>query len=443
MDNQQDFTTGAIYSKLLGFMVPALLALMLQSLYGAVDTLIIGRFGTLAGISGVSVGSNVMMILGALFGGLSVGVTVLIGVYLGQSRTDRITALIGNSTFFYLVAVSVASVLLVIFARPLANLLQTPPEAVDSAVTYIRICGAGFIFTNFYYYVSGIFRAMGNSKLPLLFVAIACVVNIFGDLLLVAVFKMDVAGAAIATVFAQALSLFLSLRILRKKDLPFTFSLKEIRPGPEIGRFVKIGLPVGLQEILTSLTFTALCAFVNKMGLAASSGYGVAGKITGFIMLVPSAIMECMSPFVSQNVGACREDRARKGMLYGMLTGAGVGAVFCLTTIFFGDRIAGLFTTDAGCIGCAALYLKGFAADCVLTPLLFSLMGYFNGHARSGIVMWQGLAQSLLVRLPVSWYFSTRASLTGVGLACPLATAFGIALCMVFYFRLQKELDAQ
>lgn len=441
MDNKQDFTQGSILKKMVGFMFPILGALVLQAMYGAVDLLIVGRFGTPAGISGVSTGSNIINMFTFILVGLASGVTILIGRYLGEQRTEKIGPLIGNAIAFFLVFAAGITVTSVLCAEPLARLLQAPEEALHVTMQYIRICGGGFLFVMLYNLISCVFRGMGNSRLPLIFVAIACVVNIVLDLLFVAWLQMDVAGAALATVLAQAVSVVLSLAIIRKEPLPFVFHLKDIRFGSGISRFVRIGAPLALQDLLTNFTFLALCAFINDMGLDASNGYGIAQKIQSFVMLIPAAIMQCMSAFVAQNVGAGREDRAKKGMLYGMAIGSSIGVFIALLAFFKGDLLAEIFSENPQDIARAFEFLRGFAIEAVVTSILFSFMGYFNGHAMSVFVMAQGLIQSFLVRLPVSYFMSRipDASLTGIGLAAPAATIFGIGLCFWYYCRQKKK----
>ena len=206
---------------------------------------------------------------------------------------------------------------MVFFSHPLAILMQAPNEAVSLTSTYVKICGAGIFFIVAYNVLSAIFRGLGDSKSPLIFVAIACVVNIIGDLIFVAGFHMDAAGAAIATVLAQAISVVLALVMLKRRELPFCLTGKDFRLNHQCRRFLNVGLPLALQECLTQLSFLALCAFVNRLGLDASSGYGVACKIVNFAMLVPSALMQSMASFVSQNVGAGKEDRAKKVLFKG------------------------------------------------------------------------------------------------------------------------------
>lgn len=445
MNDKQDFTRGSIPVKMIRFMVPILGALVLQAMYGAVDLLVVGKFGTTAGISGVSTGSNIINMVTFTISGLSMGVTILIGRYLGEGRNDRIGKVIGGVICFFTLAAALLTVVLLVFAEPIAVLMQAPEEALGLTVLYIRICGGGIVFVIAYNVISSIFRGLGDSRLPLIFVAIACVVNIIGDLVLVAGLGMNVAGAAIATIAAQAVSVVLSLVIIRRQELPFTMTGADIRFGREVPKFVQLGAPLAFQELLTNITFLALCAFINRLGLSASSGYGVGQKLQSFIMLIPGSIMQSMSSFVAQNVGACREDRARQAMKCGMTIGAGVGVVIAYMAFFHGDLLSRVFTNDAAVVARSFEYLKGFALEAVVTSFLFSFMGYFNGHSRSLFVMGQGLAQSFLVRLPMSYIMSIQpdASLTRIGLAAPTATIFGIVLCTVYYIRMNRQLKKE
>ena len=187
----------------------------------------------------------------------------------------------------------------------LARTMHAPEEALEQTVSYIIICSIGAVFIVAYNLVGSIFRGIGDSKVPLMTVAIACVLNIAGDLLLVAGFHMGAAGAAIATVSAQAISVLISLLIIQKRELPFTLSAREIRPNRAyIGQILKLGIPIALQDLLVNISFLVILAIVNSLGLTASAGVGVAEKLCGFIMLVPSAFMQSMSAFVAQNIGA-------------------------------------------------------------------------------------------------------------------------------------------
>ncbi|EET61831.1 MATE efflux family protein [Marvinbryantia formatexigens DSM 14469] len=441
MNEKTDFTQGSILKKLAYFMLPILGALVLQAAYGAVDLLVVGRFGSTSGLSAVSTGSQVLNLVTFVVTQLAMGITVLIARYLGEKRSEAIGPVIGGAVVVFALISAGLFVLMVCFARPISVLMQAPAEAVDLTSDYVRICGSGIFFIVAYNLLSAVFRGLGDSRSPLLFVLIACVVNVIGDLALVAGLHMDATGAALATVFAQAVSVVCAVVMLVKKGLPFPITKKDFRLNPQCRKFLSIGLPLALQEFLTQVSFLALCAFVNRLGLEASSGYGVACKIVNFAMLIPSALMQSMASFVSQNVGAGNTKRAKSAMF----TGIGVGLVFgCAVfalVMLKGDVLAGFFSTDAAVVRKAFEYLKGFAPETILTAVLFSMIGYFNGNDKTLWVMVQGLVQTLLVRLPMSYFMSIQpnASLTMIGLAAPTSTAVGILLNIVFYIYLNKK----
>ena len=434
-NTKSDFTQGSILGKLIPFMAPILGALVLQAAYGAVDLLVVGRFGTTSGLSAVSTGSQVLNLVTFVITQFAMGITVLIARYIGERKQENIGALIGGSTLIYGIISLVLFAVLVGFPRQIAVLMQAPQEAVSLTADYVRICGAGIFFIVAYNLLSAIFRGLGDSTSPLLFVAVACVVNIVGDLVLVAGFHMDAAGAAIATVAAQAVSVVFALVLLAKRQLGFKITKKDFRINPHCLRALKTGLPLALQEFLTQVSFLALCAFVNRLGLEASSGYGVACKVVNFAMLIPSALMQSMASFVSQNVGAGKEKRAKQAMFTGMAVGLTVGCVVFAFVLLKGDLLTGIFTTDAVVVQKGFEYLKGFALETIVTAVLFSMVGYFNGHDRTVWVMAQGLTQTLLIRLPLAYYMSIQpdASLTKIGFAAPAATIFGILLNVGYY----------
>jgi putative MATE family efflux protein len=436
-----DFTEGRILPKMIKFMFPILGALILQAMYGAVDILVVGRFGSNEAISAVSTGSNLVNLVTFTVSGMAMAVTILMGRYIGEKKQERLGSVIGGAICFFAAIAVALTVLLPLFARPLARMMQAPEQALDSTVTYVSICGGGIIFIIFYNLISSVFRGLGNSKLPLIFVSIACAVNIVGDLLFVAVFHLNVAGAALATVMAQAVSVILSILIIRKQNLPFTLKKEDIRFNSEIKNIVKVGAPIAIQEVLTQISFLALCAFINRLGMDASSGYGVANKLVSFIMLVPSSLMQSMSSFVAQNYGAGREDRAKRSMLCGMAIGASIGIIIATFSFFCGDLMSMIFTRDEAYIAQSAAYLKGFAVEAIVTSFLFSFIGYFNGHGETLFVMIQGLAQTFLVRLPMSYIMSIQenASLTWIGLAAPSATVFGILINVTYFIIYTKK----
>lgn len=435
-NNKTDFTQGSILKKLFWFMLPILGALILQAAYGAVDLLVVGKFGSTAGLSAVSTGSQVLNLVTFVVTQFAMGITVLIARYIGEKKTGQIGKVLGGGVVVFTIISIGLFIFMVCFARLISVLMQAPTEAVSLTTVYVRICGSGIFFIVAYNVLAAIFRGLGDSRSPLIFVFVACIVNIVGDMLLVAGLHMDAAGAALATVLAQAVSVVCAIVMLFRKKLPFSIAKSDFGLNKQCRKFLEIGLPLALQEFLTQLSFLALCAFVNRLGLEASSGYGVACKIVNFAMLIPSSLMQSMASFVSQNVGAGNKKRARQAMFTGIGIGAAFGCVVFCIVMFKGDVLAGCFSNDAAVIQKGFEYLKGFAPETILTAVLFSMIGYFNGNNKTLWVMIQGLTQTLLVRLPMAYIMSIQpnASLTNIGIAAPTSTVVGIVLNIIFFF---------
>lgn len=431
-----NFTEGKILSPLVRFMLPIVGALFLQAMYGAVDLMVVGLFGDASSLSAVSTGSSIIQMVTMFVSGLTMGTTILIGRHIGENDPKRAGKTVGAAICLFVVVAVVVSVLMFALAMPLTQVMQVPEEAIGQCVSYLQICGAGMIFVTAYNVISGIFRGIGNSKLPLIFVAIACVVNIIGDLLLVGVFHMDVAGAALATIAAQAVSVILSLVIIKRTGLPFEFNKKMIRfHKHEIKSMLMLGLPIALQDTLTSLSFVLVNSMVNSLGLLSSAGYGIASKVINFIMLIPSAFMQAMSAFVAQNIGAAKPERAKKALFLGMGTALCVGTVMFLIGCFGGSLLSAIFSTDAQVIAASASYLRSFSLDCIITCVLFCFMGYFNGCGRTKFVMIQGLIGAFGVRIPLSYLICrTVGSLFLMGFATPAASLVSGIIC-IFYYR--------
>lgn len=439
MNSRQKFTEGKIFSPLIRFALPVLLALFLQAMYGAIDLLIVGQFGgdnADVFVSAVSTGSQIMMTLTVVVTGLAMGLTVYVGEKIGAGKREKAGEIIGSGISLFCIISLILTVVMVSGSSALAKLMHAPAQAFDNTVWYVAICSAGTLFIVAYNLVGSIFRGLGDSKIPLLTVTIACVLNVLGDLLLIAVFDMGATGAALATVFAQAVSVVLSLLIIRKRELPFDFSHKYLRPDiKHIKSILRLGTPIALQDFLVSISFLVILAIVNNLGLTESAGVGVAEKVCAFIMLIPSAFMQAMSAFVAQNMGAQKYDRAKKALWYGIVSSLAVGIFVGFFSFFHGDMLAGIFAKDVSIIAPATEYLKAYAIDCILTAFLFCFMGYFNGCGNTTFVMVQGIIGGIFIRLPVSWAMSqiVPVSLFRIGLATPISSAVQIALCVIYF----------
>ncbi len=413
------FVEGSIFKSLIRFAVPVLGALILQAAYGAVDLLVVGQFGDATSISAVGTGSSFMQMVTFVITSLAMGSTVVIGQHIGERKPEKAGDAVGTTILLFAIIGVVITVLLELLAGNIVSMLQVPAESVDKAILYIRICSAGVLVIIAYNVISSILRGIGNANLPFLFVGIACVVNIVGDLLLVGAFKLDVAGAALATIFAQLVSVVISLAVLRRQKLPISFSFSQCKIyGDELKRILNVGVPIALQETMVQISFLVVNSIVNHMGLMESAGYGVA-----------------------QNIGAGKKERAFRGLLTAMGTGMGVGTLLFLTGFFGGGILSAAFTSDPEVIVQSADYLRGLSADCILTCVLFSSIGYFNGRGKSIPVMIQGISSAFCIRIPLSIYFSRlpSASLTLIGLATPITTVYGILFFIICFALLKKK----
>ena len=380
MERNTTFTEGKILQPLILFAMPVLFALFLQAMYGAVDLLVVGKFASSADVSAVSTGSQIMMTLTNLISSFAMGTTVLLGQQIGCGKKEEGGKAVGTAMVMFAGIALVMTVLLVCFAPQISSIMHAPKEAFDKTAAYVRICGCGMIVIVAYNLIGCIFRGIGDSKMPLFTVAIACVCNIAGDLVLCAGFHMGTTGAACATVFAQVVSVVVSFGFIRKKQLPFVFKKENVRIHKDLlKKMAGLGAPIALQDLLVSISFLIILAIVNSMGVTASAGVGVAEKVCAFIMLISSAFMQSMSAFVAQNYGAGRMDRAKKAL--------------------------------------------------------------YNGIGQTKFVMLQGIAGAFGVRVPVSYLMSLRpdTSLFKIGLATPMSSVVQLLLCLGFMVILNRR----
>lgn len=442
MKNRNDFTQGNILSTLLRFAWPILAAMFLQALYGAVDLLVIGHFGDAAGVSAVATGSQFMQLVTVVTTGLAMGITIAIGQAVGRGSEEDARAAVGNGITVFLIFSAALTVLLLLFTEPVLRLLKTPAEAFAEATAYVRICSCGAVFIVFYNVLASIFRGTGDSRTPLIVVACAAVLNTAGDIYFIGALDMKAAGAALATVISQGVSVGLCVLIIKKKGFRFTPSRKQLRLKKETaGNIMRLGMPIALQDGLVNISFLVIMAIVNSLGVIPSAGVGVAEKVCAFIMLVLSSFAQSLSAFVAQNFGAGRMERAKGSMLAGMKLSLAAGAVLAFLAFFHGGFFSGLFTSDTEVIAASASYLKAYAIDTLMVSFLFCFVGYFNGCGKTKFVMTQGIIGAFGVRIPVSYFVSRVAGVTlfEIGLATPASTVVQIILCFTFFRLLSRK----
>ncbi len=430
-------TEGKIYHTLLRFAVPFLLANFIQALYGAVDMAVIGWFSDAAGISAVSVGSQVMQIVTSLVAGLTMGGTILIAQYHGAGAVQDTKETIGTTLTMFGVCGLVFTVLMLLLTKPILLAMQTPSEAFDQAAGYVTVASCGVFFIFGYNAISAILRALGDSKSPLFFIAVACGINIVLDLLFVGGFHMGAAGAALATILSQGSSLFLAVVHLSRRDFIFSFRWKNFKIHQDKAwRILKIGLPVSLQESLVNFSFLFISAIANAMGVVASAAVGVAAKFESFAMLPAGAFSGAIASIAAQNIGAGKPERAKKSLNASILLAFCSALVFFLWSQLFPTSILQIFRAGPAVAAAGAQYLRTFSFDFLLVAFGFCQNGFLNGCGRTTFTMVNGVFATLVLRVPLAYALSKwiPSSLLGIGLAAPAATLVSVTVAF-FYMR--------
>lgn len=443
MSRNLNFTTGKIIGPLMQFALPVLFAMFLQALYGAIDMAIVGQFSSPANISAVAIGAQIMQTITGLVTSFAMGLTILLGQRIGEGRMDTGGHIIGSGIAMFAIVGLCLSVIITTCSGLMTGIMHAPEEAYELTRNYVLICGSGALAIVGYNYIAAVFRGLGDSTTPMITVFIASIFNVAGDLLLVVVFQLGAAGAAFATVFAQLTSVVISFFLIRRRGLPFEMNRSMIRLDKAIvRRVVRLGSPIALQDFLVGISFLIILAIVNTIGVTASAGVGVAGRVCTFIMLIPLSFMQSMSAFAAQNKGAGKYDRAQKAlwMAIGISTLIGIGMFY--VAFFHGDLLVRLFTGDPDVMQAATDYLKAYGVDCLLTCFLFCFIGFFNGMGMTTFVMIQGVAAAFVVRVPIAWFFSRMepVSLFHIGLSVPISTVFQITLCFITLFYLRRKI---
>ena len=438
---RNNFLSGPILPPLIRFALPLMLSLLLQAFYGGVDLAVVGQFAPTASVSAVATGSQVMQSITVLISGLTMGVTVLLGKAIGAKDSQTAGQVVAGQIKLFSFAAIFLTLSMIVFAPMAARLMNVPEAALPETIRYIRICSAGIIFITAYNGISGIFRGLGNSRSPFLFVLIACLVNVALDLLFVAVFHMAASGAALATIIAQAVSVIFSICYIRRHPLPFSVLEQWQNSKHSIQRILKVGSPIALQDFLSNLSFLIITSIVNTLGLIASAGVGISENLFVFLSIIPMAFMSALSTFVAQNMGAGNKKRADQSLFMAQSISICFGAVMFALTFFAGGFLSSFFTNDPNVLAASTQYLYGSSLEYLMIPLTFCFLGYFNGREHTNFVMAQGLFSAFLVRIPLS-YFLSRLPNTGmflISLAVPVSAFVNLFLCAGYFLLLRRK----
>ena len=440
MNAVRNLTRGNALMNLWAFSVPFLLAYLLQALYSTVDMFIVGRFGNGSiSVAAVTNGGCIMMFILNITAGLTTGATVLIGKCVGANDQEKLNKSIGTALSLFMICAGCLTIFLLAVLPFVLKIMHVPENALQETAAYAGICVTGVFFITGYNAFAAIFRGLGNSTAPMIFVAIACVFNVIGDLILVAGLKTGAAGAAIATVAGQGLSMLFAFFFMRK-NVDFSFTLKNLKPDKAIVKeLFRIGLPISVTGSLIDLSFMFITAIINTMGTAATAGVGIVGRINSFAMLPAISAMGAISAITAQNMGAGKPVRALYTLKLGIAGTMIFGISAMIAFLGFPEKIVGLFidknafgaqeTIEAG-----ASYAKSFCLEYILVPVVFCTNGFFNGCGRSFFSMLNNVLCTFAFRVPMAWYFSTMAgaSIFAVGFASPLASFASNILAVIY-----------
>ena len=446
MEYNESFLKGSIPKALIKFAIPLIIANILQLLYTAIDMYIVGQFAQTADVSAVSTAGMVMTTLTVAISGFAMGISVLVGQFAGAKKPEEISKTVGTGSILYIILAVVVTIPMLLLARPIVGLLNAPAEAVRQTHSYLFICCSGLVFIMGYNLVCSIMRGMGNSKAPMLFIGVASIVNIIGDLILVAGFHMGAAGAALATVASQGLSFIFALIYLKAKGAGFKMHREDFRLNPEyLKKILKIGAPIALQEFLVNLSFVFITGVINTFSLGASAAAGIVEKSLLFTCIPIMALSSSVASMSSHNIGAKKPERAMKTMWTGISIALVFAFIFNLITFFRGDLIIRIFSDDPAVIENGALYIKSYATDQLMLCFVFIMNGYFNACGHSVFTMVHSLITTFAVRVPLVIIFSRMAgsTLMHIGLSAPISSFVSIILCVFFLISLKKKQKAE
>ena len=438
---KKNLTTGSVFRNILFFSLPYLLSYFLQTLYGMADLFIIGQFEGVASTTAVSIGSQVMHMLTVMIVGLAMGSTVSIGQAVGAGDRKKAASGIGNTVTLFMCLSVVLTVVLLIFVRPVVNIMSTPEAAMSGTIEYLTICFIGIPFITAYNIISSIFRGLGDSKSPMYFIAVACAANIALDYLFMGALHLGPSGAALGTTLSQAVSVIIALVVIRRHSGALAVKKTDFRPArPVMAKLLRIGVPIAMQDGLIQIAFIIITVIANRRGLNDAAAVGIVEKIISFLFLVPSSMLSTVSALGAQNIGAGKPERARLTLRYAAFIAVCFGTCMVILMQFAAEPVVSLFTDSAQSDGAEVIrlggqYMRGYVWDCIFAGVHFSFSGYFCACGRSGLSFLHNISAILLVRVPgvylTSLFFPD--TLFPMGLATSMGSLLSVIICVIAY----------
>ena len=430
-----NLTTENILKTVITFTVPFLLANLIQALYGAADLMVIGWYCSSESVAAVSTGTQVTQIITSIISGLTLGGTVLIGKYVGMEKTDDIKETISTNLTAFIIAGAVLSVLLFVFAAPILTALKTPESSFGLAKEYVRVCSCGVIFICGYNAISAVLRGYGDSKSPLIFVAVSGVLNFFGDIILVKYLNLGVSGTALATILSQGISMFLAMAYLNKKDFVFRFRLKSFSiHRQKLKELAFVGIPITLQECMVRFSFLYLTSVTNNLGVNAAAAVGIASKYAVFAMLPATSVANALAAIVAQNYGAGKYKRMSRALFTGILFALPFSLIFFFWAQISSESMIGIFSNEDGIIRTGIPFFRTCSFDYIAVLFVFCLNGYLNGRSMTIFTMISSCFGAAALRIPLIYLLCSRVpdNLGVIGMAAPSVSAIMAVYTLIF-----------
>ncbi|MCI6231954.1 MAG: MATE family efflux transporter [Selenomonas sp.] len=440
----RDLTKGSIGKNILVFSIPYLISYFLQTLYGMADLFIIGQFQGAASITAVSIGSQVMHMVTVVIVGLAMGTTITIARSVGARDKAAAARSIGNTvTLFLGVSVVLAAVMVAVLPH-VVSLMSTPEEAVLGTHDYLYYCALGIPLIAAYNIIAAIFRGLGDTRSPMYFIAVACVLNIVLDYAFLGPCGMGPEGAAIATIIAQGVSVVLSFVYIRHGGTGVAVSRHDFAPDRAmLAGLLRIGVPIALQDGFIQISFLVITVIANMRGLTDAAAVGIVEKVISFLFLVPSSMLSTVSALGAQNVGAGAHARVRQTLRYALAIAVGFGVLVSISVQFTAEQVLALFTSDLAVVAAGADYFHGYVIDCIFAGVHFCFSGYFCAYGRSEISFIHNVISITCARIPLAYLASTMFPMTllPMGLATATGSVVSIIICIACYLWLHPKFE--
>lgn len=438
MKNDNLLTEGNVFRVLLKFSVPFLIANIIQALYGAVDLMVIGWYCAPESVAAVSTGTQVTQIITSMVSGLTLGSTIMVGKYTGMKDEDRTRKTIGTTLSVFAVIAILLTIVMLTFKGPILAALKTPAASLKEANDYVTICFYGIFFICGYNAISAVLRGYGDSRRPMYFVALSCVLNIIGDIMFVKYLGLGVAGTALATVLSQSISMICSIIYLNRSRFIFTFSFKNLRIDRSLAKeLAMVGIPISSQECMVRLSFLYLTSVTNRLGVNAAAAVGIASKYDVFAMLPATSIASALAAITAQNYGAGKPERARQSLAAGIGFSVLASSLFFLWAQLSPQTMIGLFNTNPDIIFAGIPFFHSCSFDYLAVSFVFCLNGFMNGRSKTVFTMISCCFGALALRIPLIWLAYTYCpdNLFVIGSIAPAVSGFMAVYTMGFVLR--------